>query len=47
MLHWVIHLRKMMPPVGDGPKPNKEDEGTSERPAAKNTPVSIVLETET
>lgn len=36
----------MMPPLGDGPKPNKEDEGTSERPAAKNTLVYIVLKPE-
>lgn len=36
---------KTMPVVGDGPKPNKEDEGMSERPAAKNTPVPIAIQT--
>lgn len=46
MLHWVIHFRKTMPLVGDGPKPNKKDEGMSERPAANNTPVPIALKTE-
>lgn len=43
MLHWVIHFRKMMPLLGDGSKPYKEDEGMSERPGAKSTRVPTAL----